>query len=185
MGGSPIFFFRFRFARVVCSRHTGAVATVQAAQQVVDTVLSGLGYELVDLEWGAGGVLRVFIDTPSGISIEDCERVSNQLSHTLTVENVDYERLEVSSPGLDRPLKQVKDFARYAGHRALVKFRQAVNGRKQFEGILQPVVGADARATLGMVFVAQDKSEQLLQFTLGEVDRARLVPEVDFGGHKR
>ena len=98
---------------------------MQTAQQVVEAVLVGLGYELVDMEWAGGGVLRVFIDLDGGpalsdaagavtgteasigVGIEDCERASNQLSHVLTVENINYERLEVSSPGLDRPLKKL------------------------------------------------------------------------------
>ena len=89
-------------------------------QTVVEQCVTGLGYELVDVEHGPGGLLRVFIDHPAAavdddearIRIEDCERVSHQLSHLLTVEGIDYARLEVSSPGLDRPLKKVSDFER-------------------------------------------------------------------------
>ena len=71
--------------------------------------LAGLGYELVDLESSRGGLLRVFIDSPDGISVEDCARVSHRLTRLFAVENVEYERLEVSSPGLDRPLKRLED----------------------------------------------------------------------------
>lgn len=159
---------------------------MHAAQNVVETALSGLGYELVDLEWSGGGLLRVYIDAPEGISIEDCERASNQLSHVLTVENVHYERLEVSSPGLDRPLKKLSDYARFAGHKAWVKFRMPVNGRKQFEGVLQPVAAStDADARVGLVFEGKDASEQLLEFSLSEVDKAHLVPRIDFRSNKR
>jgi len=76
---------------------------VGPVQVVVEQALGGLGYELVELEFGQRGLLRVFIDAPEGIRLEDCERASRQLSHVLTVENVDYSRLEVSSPGVDPP----------------------------------------------------------------------------------
>jgi ribosome maturation factor RimP len=159
---------------------------VQAAQSVIETALGGLGYELVDLEWSAGGLLRVFIDTAGGITIEDCERASHQLSHVLTVENVAYERLEVSSPGLDRPLKRARDFERFAGQRIVLKLRSPMDGRKQFEGILQPAgatLGPEAR--FGLVFEDKDAVEKLLEFTLSEVDKARLVPQLDFRSNKR
>ncbi len=159
---------------------------VQAAQSVIETALLGLGYELVDHEWSTGGLLRVFIDAPTGITIEDCERASHQLSHVLTVENVAYERLEVSSPGLDRPLKKPADFARFAGQKILVKLRVPMAGQKQFEGVLQPAgntVGPDTR--FGLVFEDKNAVEKLLEFTLSEVDKARLVPQLDFRSNKR
>ncbi len=157
-----------------------------AVHAVVETALAGLGYELVDVEWSGGGLLRVYIDAPTGITIEDCGRASNQLSHVLTVENVHYERLEVSSPGLDRPLRKLADYARFAGHRAWVKFRAPVNGRKQFEGVLQPLAGAHGPDTrVGLVFEDKDANEQLLEFTLAEVDKAHLVPQIDFRSNKR
>jgi ribosome maturation factor RimP len=154
-------------------------------QQVVETALLGLGYELVDIERGAGGVLRVFIDSPNGIKIEDCERASHQLAHALTVENVDYERLEVSSPGLDRPLKRVADFVRFDGHRATLKLRSPVDGRKQFEGVLRCSSEDADDGRLGLVFEGKAGAEQLLEFGLADVDKARLVPEIDFRSNKR
>jgi ribosome maturation factor RimP len=72
--------------------------------------LEGLGYELVDLEASRSGLLRIFIDSPSGITVEDCAKVSHHLTRAFAVEGIDYERLEVSSPGLDRPLKRLEDF---------------------------------------------------------------------------
>src|SRR5438094_5259016 len=105
--------------------------------------VGGLGYELVDIERAERGILRVFIDFPAAvadekgpITVEDCAKVSYQLSHVLTVENVDYERLEVSSPGLDRPVRTLADFARFAGHEATVKLRVTAPGtnRKTFTG---------------------------------------------------
>ena len=73
--------------------------------ELIESTVVALGYEMVDLERSGGGLLRVFIDLPTGISVSDCEKVSHQLTHVMTVENVNYDRLEVSSPGLDRPLK--------------------------------------------------------------------------------
>jgi ribosome maturation factor RimP len=107
--------------------------TVQA---VIERTVAGMGYEPVDIEFAQQGLLRVFIDAPSGVRIEDCERVSRQLSHVLTVENVDYSRLEVSSPGLDRPLKRREDFERFAGQRVALRLRLPLSGRRNFEGVL-------------------------------------------------
>ncbi len=147
----------------------------------------GLGYELVDLEWAGGGVLRVFIDRPdaSGVTIEDCERASNQLSHVLTVENINYERLEISSPGLDRPLKKLADFVRFTGLEVLVKLRRPFDGRKNYQGVLQELEDKDDDTKIGLVFEGKDGTPQLLQFALGDVDKARLVPQIDFRSKKR
>ena len=89
-------------------------------QTILDKTLPGLGYELVDFELTAQGDLRVFIDKPDGITVEDCATVSNHLSRLFMVEDVDYKRLEISSPGLDRPLKKAADFARFAGEQAKI-----------------------------------------------------------------
>lgn len=114
-------------------------------QAIVEECLSGMGYELVELEHGPGGLMRVYIDFPHDpaeraterqIRIEDCERVSHQLSHVLTVENIDYSRLEVSSPGLDRPLRRPSDFERFVGCEATIKLKHPLQGRRQFEGVL-------------------------------------------------
>jgi ribosome maturation factor RimP len=160
-------------------------AVLQAIQQVVETALAGLGYELVDIERAPGGLLRVFIDADAGISIDDCERASHQLAHVLTVENVGYDRLEVSSPGLDRPLKRIGDFARFAGQEASVKLRAPVNGRKQFQGLLKAPRDDGGEGKLGLIFEGKDGVEQLLEFVLADVDKARLVPRIDFRSNKR
>lgn len=154
-------------------------------QQVVETALSGLGYELVDIERAPGGVLRVFIDGPNGITIEDCERASHQLAHAFTAENVDYERLEVSSPGLDRPLKRLADFVRFDGHRASVKMRSPIDGRKQFDGVVRCSPEDAERGAIGLIFEGKAGTEQVLEFGLADVDKARLVPEIDFRSNKR
>ena len=128
-----------------------------------------MGYELVDLESSRGGLLRVFIDSPSGISVEDCARVSNHLTRALTVESIDYERLEVSSPGLDRPLKRPEDFVRFGGRKVSVRLRLPRDGQRRFEGVL---AGVEADG----VFL--DVEGKRLRFAFAEIDRARLIPEV-------
>ena len=100
------------------------------AVKLVETTVNGLGYELVDFERSGRGLLRVFIDKPEGIRVEDCEAVSNQLTRLFAVENVAYDRLEVSSPGLDRPLKKEADFVRFAGQKVQLKLRMPLAGRK-------------------------------------------------------
>src|SRR5919197_1442233 len=110
-----------------------------ALQALVGPVVSGMGYELVELQAANGGrMLRLFIDKPGGIGVEDCAAVSRQLSRVLEVEGVNYERLEVSSPGLDRPLRHLADFVRFAGHKAEVKMRTPdATGRRRFVGVLR------------------------------------------------
>src|SRR5690554_7852555 len=97
--------------------------------------LAGMEVELIDVERAPLGLLRVTIDRPGGVRIEDCEQVSKQLSRVFEVEDIDYKRLEVGSPGVDRPLKSVADFLRFAGQRVEIKLRQPVDNRKVFSGI--------------------------------------------------
>jgi ribosome maturation factor RimP len=130
--------------------------------------LRGLGYELVDLETSRGGLMRVFIDSPGGISVEDCARVSNHLTRAFAVEGIDYERLEVSSPGLDRPLKRPEDFERFAGSRATVRLKLPRNGQRRFEGRVMGVEDGE---------VVLDIEGERQRFAFGDIDRARLVPE--------
>jgi ribosome maturation factor RimP len=131
--------------------------------------LSGLGYELVDLESSRGGLVRIFIDSPRGITVDDCARVSNHLSRAFAVEGIDYERLEVSSPGLDRPLKRLEDFGRFAGSKASVRLRLPRDGRRRFEGLLAGVEDGE---------VVLEVDGERLRFTIAEIDRARLVPDI-------
>lgn len=152
---------------------------------LIETTLTGMGYELVELERAPGGLLRVYIDQPdTGIAIEDCEKVSRQLTHVLTVENVDYERLEVSSPGLDRPLKKLAHYVRFAGEEARVTLRLPIDGRKNFVGILQPPTGEPGAEKIGLEFEGKE-GPALLEFTVSDVDKARLVPVIDFKGNQR
>ena len=135
--------------------------------RLVESTMEGLGYELVDLEISGRGLLRVFFDKPEGIALEDCERVSNQLTRLFAVENVNYERLEVSSPGLDRVLKKETDFVRFRGQKANVRLRVPQEGRKNFIGILGELQD-------GMLQLEVDGEKVVLD--LANVDRARLVP---------
>ena len=157
--------------------------------QLIETTVAGLGYELVDVERAERGLLRVYIDFSAEdaaekgpITVEDCATVSHQLSHVLTVENVNYERLEISSPGLDRPVRKMADFVRFAFCEAIVKLRVAMpdtNNRKSFQGVLQEPQGEK----LSLEFEGKD-GPALLEFTLADVDKARLVPQVVFKGRK-
>ncbi|MBF6987184.1 MULTISPECIES: ribosome maturation factor RimP [Cupriavidus] len=152
---------------------------------LIETTLNGMGYELVELERAPAGLLRVYIDQPeTGIAIEDCEKVSRQLTHVFTVENVDYERLEVSSPGLDRPLKKLADYVRFAGAEARVTLRLPVNGQKNFTGILREPAGEAGAEKVGLEFEGKD-GPALLEFAVSDVDKARLVPVFDFKGNQR
>lgn len=154
MGESPIFCLWCRFGMDL--------------QGLLDKTLAGLGYELVDLERSArGGLLRVFIDKPGGINVDDCARVSNHLTRLFAVESVAYDRLEVSSPGLDRPLRTTRDFARFSGQKVRVKLRVPLAGQRNFVGVL-----CDAEE--GKVGLEVDGHVLLLD--LGNVDKARLVP---------
>jgi ribosome maturation factor RimP len=139
---------------------------------LLEKTLTGLGYELVDVETagGRGGVLlRVFIDRQGGITVDDCAAVSNHLTRLFAVEGVDYGRLEVSSPGLDRPLKRVQDFRRYEGERAQIRMRVPVQGRRNFVGVLR---GADERE------VRLEVDGALVSLELAQLDKARLVPNI-------
>ena len=141
---------------------------------LIDITVTGLGYELVDLELSPRGrVLRLFIDKVdkvSGIDVEDCALVSNQLSRVLAVEDVDYDRLEVSSPGLDRVLRKPADFERFAGAEVNLKLRLPISGRRNFNGVLLGVQDGKVRLAIG--------SDEL-ELDLGNIDKARLVPKFD------
>jgi ribosome maturation factor RimP len=156
-------------------------------QIAVDRTVSGLGYELVDLERSGRGLLRVFIDRLPGrpyldggefVTVEDCEAVTRQLQYVLEVEQCDYERLEVSSPGLDRPLKKPADYERFAGSEVDLTLKLPFAGRKKFRGRLS------AEGEAWRIVFNDGKADQALDFTLDEVREARLVPVVDFKGRR-
>jgi ribosome maturation factor RimP len=140
---------------------------------LVEKVVTGLGFELVDFETSPRArLLRVFIDTMGetgrGITVDDCATVSNQLTRVFEVENVDYDRLEVSSPGLDRPLKKEADFQRFTGREVQLRLVMPVGNQRNFVGVLQ---GLEA----GVVSVQTAKGE--VRFPFDEIEKARLVPK--------
>jgi len=133
--------------------------------------MAGMGYELVDVQASnSGRLLRLFIDKPGGVTLDDCAAASRHLTRVLAVEGIDYERLEVSSPGLDRPLRKEADFARFSGHKAEIRMRTAdPGGRRRFVGVLRGAAG-------GQVSLELDGS--VVALALQDVDRAKLVPEL-------
>jgi ribosome maturation factor RimP len=210
MGGfSPPIFFGRLFLTGLKKEPTGRMAL----QETIEQTVSGLGYALVDVERTGGGLLRVTIDWPfepgieQFINAEDCEKVTRQLQFVLEVEGADYSRLEVSSPGIDRPLKTEKDFERFSGELidltlkapigATVSAGSAVSAnRKKFRGTLQrgeaggagwQLVWRDEPVAKPGQKVSKKKvpaPQQALGFTLDEIAQARLAPVVDFKGRR-
>ncbi len=184
-------------------------------QTVVETTVSGLGYDLVEIDRSAGGLLRITIDHPwvpgtsvsgtSGelVAVEDCERVTRQLQFALEVEEIDYRRLEVSSPGIDRPLRHAADYERFVGEVIDITLKapmgaaaqgQVNANRKKFRGKLEKaeaggwqIVWSDAPEPKPGARVSKKKAPaamQVLGFGLDELREARLAPIVDFKGRK-
>jgi ribosome maturation factor RimP len=140
--------------------------------ELLERTLPPLGYELVDWEGAPGArLIRVFIDKPQGITVEDCARVSHHLTRLFAVENVEFERLEVSSPGLDRPLKKAADFVRFAGEEAELKLANPIANAKKLKGVLR---GCEAGA------VVVETAKGAVTVPLTEIDRARLVPRIEW-----
>lgn len=152
--------------------------------------LLGTDIELVDVERAPKGLLRVVIDYPGGVTIEHCEQVSRQLSRVFEVEDIDYNRLEVASPGVDRPLKRLADFVRFTGSRIELRLYEPVENQKVFRGLLYaPENMQPEEATVDTEFVLELEQSsgqvQDLTFTFEDVDRAKLDPILDFKGRKR
>lgn len=213
MGGfSPAHFFwslEFRGLWRRVGLQFQAFQGLMALHDTIEHTVGGLGYELVDIERTGGGLMRVTIDLPwvpgvdAFITAEDCEKVTRQLQFVLEVEGVDYARLEVSSPGIDRPLRSDKDFERFEGELIDLTLKapigQAASGsgiaanRKKFRGRLE-------RSAAGWQILWSDEPEpkpgqkvsrkktpaplQALGFSLDEIAQARLAPVVDFKGRQ-
>lgn len=139
-------------------------------ETLVEKLVVQLGYELVDFQVLNGGqLLRIFIDKDDSVNIEDCSSVSNHVNNVLSVETkYDYERLEVSSPGLDRVLKKLKDFVRFKGEMANIKTRFAIDNRKNFKGILSGIEGEKIMIEI---------EGKLLAIDFENIDKARLDPD--------
>ena len=183
-----------------------------AVQEIIEQTVTGLGYDLVEVDRSAGGLLRITIDLPwdpavpeQFVNVEDCEKVTRQLQFALEVDGVEYKRLEVSSPGIDRPLRGQKDFERFVGHVIDITLKapmgvaaagQVSANRKKFRGTLERP-GAEGQAD-GWQIVWSDEPPvkpgqriskkrvppplQALGFTLDELREARLAPIVSFKG---
>jgi ribosome maturation factor RimP len=145
-----------------------------AIARLVRSVVEPMGYELVGVQYlqrgAAGSLLRVYIDQEKGITLDDCTAVSHQVSGVLDVEDPlpGHYDLEVSSPGLDRPLFEAAHYARFCGHRARIKLRGKVEGRRAFEGLIEGVEGEQ---------VALLVDGERRTFELGAIESGRLVPE--------
>ena len=181
-----------------------------ALQQIVEQTVTGLGYDLVQIERSAGGLLRITIDwlwEPGAaeerfITVEDCEKVTRQLQFALEVDGVEYNRLEVSSPGIDRPLRHEQDFTRFAGEVIDLTLKEPIGAaaagteisanRKKFRGTLErtdaggwQIVWSDAPPVKPGARVSKKRPPAPLQslgFTLDELREARLAPIVSFKG---
>lgn len=181
-----------------------------ALHETIEQTVTGLGYELVDIERTAGGLLRVTIDQPyvrdaeQFINAEDCEKVTRQLQFVLEVEGTAYSRLEVSSPGIDRPLRGEKDFERFTGELVDITLKAPIGvaaaagsgvaaSRKKFRGTLEraatgwQIVWSEEPAVKPGQKVSKKRIPaplQALGFTLDEIVQARLAPVVDFKGRR-
>jgi ribosome maturation factor RimP len=218
-GYSPPVFFgcaKNRFVRLSAQAKRGlsdanalGVTGQVALQEIVEQTVTGLGYELVEVERSAGGLLRITIDLPWNpgaeqfVNVEDCEKVTRQLQFALEVEGTEYKRLEVSSPGIDRPLRTEQDFERFAGELVDITLKapigaaagaQVAPNRKKFRGRLEraanqgwQVVWSDEPPVKPGQKVSRKRAPaplQALGFTLDELKEARLAPVVDFKGRK-
>ena len=139
-------------------------------ESLIEATLAGLGYELVDMSMSVkSGHLRILIDKPTGISLDDCTLVSNHLSNWLVVEKIDYERLEISSPGTDRPLKKIADYQRFMGEKAQLKLRVALAGQRRFVGVICGVQNTQ---------IELDVDGQVIELEIANIDSGRLVPDL-------
>ena len=188
-----------------------------ALQNIVEQTVTGLGYDLVEIERSAGGLLRITIDLPwqapaadvlpgseQFITVEDCEKVTRQLQFALEVDAIEYQRLEVSSPGIDRPLRHEQDFLRFEGEvvdltlkaplGAAVAAGQVNANRKKFRGTLErsdaggwQIVWSDEPAPKPGQKVSKKRVPaplQALGFSFDELRAVRLAPIVDFKGRR-
>jgi ribosome maturation factor RimP len=192
-----------------------------ALKDIVEQTVTGLGYDLVEIERSAGGLLRITIDLPwtspdagtpsleQFVTVEDCEKVTRQLQFAIEVEQIEYRRLEVSSPGIDRPLRHLQDFERFVGQVIDVTLKQPMGAaaagqvsanRKKFRGVLERAeavaASPEAEATWQIVWrdepvvkpgqkISKKRPQpplQALRFVLSEIREARLAPIVSFKG---
>ena len=177
-GHSP-FFFPVRSECRGCAASTtpgGRTGCRVRLDELLEKTLPPMGYELVDWEMSPKGrLVRVFIDRPAGtgtpVNVEDCAKVSNHLTRLFAVENVDYDRLEVSSPGLDRPLKRLADYARFEGEEVQLNLHEMTDGARRWKGILRGVADGDVRL---------ETATGVRTIPFAAIDRCRLVPKIEW-----
>ncbi|HBV21245.1 MAG TPA: ribosome maturation factor RimP [Nitrosomonas sp.] len=139
-------------------------------EELLELTLAGMGYELVEIEQlSRGKLIRVFVDKEGGVTIDDCVTISNHLSRLLTAENIDYGRLEVSSPGLDRPIKKESDFLRFTGEMIKLKLRVPIQGQRNFVGVLREVNDG---------ILKLEVEGKLFDLDMRNIGKARLVPKL-------
>ncbi|QSR36613.1 ribosome maturation factor RimP [Marinobacterium iners] len=148
-------------------------ARLKTLQELIEPVVTALGLELWGLDFHSAGrnsTLRIYIDGLNGVSVDDCARVSHQVSGILDVEDPIPEQymLEVSSPGMDRPLYTLEQFQAYAGHQVQLRLRVPFEGRRKFKGLLNGVEGDE-------VLLVVDDEEYLLP--IDYIDRANVIPQ--------
>jgi ribosome maturation factor RimP len=174
-------------------------------QALIEATVAGLGYELIEVERAPRGLLRLTIDLPAAridagelLNVHDCEKVTRQLQYALEVEGVDYARLEVGSPGVDRPLKKHDDFVRFAGEQVLVVLHETFEGRKRYQGILKApqVSGAltaqaseytvvyAANASAKLIAKAQAEGKPLSKTAQKKADADAVFAELNFALHE-
>lgn len=142
---------------------------MQKIDNIIKQTVTGLGYELVNIEHTPARLIRVFIDKANGgVNIDDCERVSNQLNNVFFVENIEYNRLEVSSPGIERPLNSLADFKRFKGQLAKIKTLTLIDNTKVFEGVIHDVVDEN-------IMLELTQSRAIITINYAFIRRARLV----------
>jgi len=141
-------------------------------EEFVSKIVAQMGYELVDFEFqNQGKLIRIFIDKPASVTIDDCVDVSNHLNHVLTVEeDIDYERLEVSSPGFDRVIKKIEDFKKFKGENVKIKTRTPIMNQRNFKG---EVLGVK-----GLVIMIKTPEQEQVNIDFDIIDRARLDPKI-------
>lgn len=135
---------------------------------ILENVVPGLGYELVDVIVSPAKLVQVFMDKPGGVTIDDCQVVSDHLTKLFLVEDIDYNRLEVSSPGVERPLKKITDYDRFSGSEVKIRLHEAVNGQKTYQG---KILGTEGLSIL--LESVPDKTHW--KFDFNNVSRARLI----------
>jgi len=146
---------------------------------LVASAVEPLGYELVGLEYisqGRHSILRVYIDSPNGINLEDCEKASHQVSAVLDVEDPitgEY-NLEMSSPGLDRPLFTLKHYEQFSGSKVKLRLHVAIDGRRKYTGIIKGI--EDELVVIGVL--DNDTEKEVIRIPLGNIEKANLLVEI-------